>query len=162
MPQGPPPPQPPVSPVAWLRALTVSSSSRASPSPVALLKLLVLEEEREMLGLLQSFSLRNGLVTGGRGTALEERRRDERRDAGRRGDGRRGEDGRRGDEREGEERFTEHMHTSCTPCVHVQCFVCGSSHLSLLGQISGELGLDDVSDLPSCPSGQMSGVFWSL
>lgn len=74
----------------------VSSSSRASPSPVVLLKLLVLEEEREMLGLLllQSFSLRNGL--------------------------------------------------------------------SLLGQISGELGLDDVSDLPSCPRGQMSGVFWSL
>lgn len=66
----------------------VSSSSRASPSPVVLLKLLVLEEEREMLGLLQSFSLRNGL--------------------------------------------------------------------------SGELGLDHVSDLPSCPSGQMSGVFWSL
>lgn len=80
--------------------LTESSSSRASVSPVALLKLLVLDEEREMLGLppppppLQSFSLMNGL--------------------------------------------------------------------SLLGQISGELGLDDVSDLTSWDSGQISAGFWSL
>lgn len=46
------------------RTLTVSSSSRASVSPVVLLKLLVLEEEREMLGLppLHSFSLINGLL----------------------------------------------------------------------------------------------------
>lgn len=43
--------------------LTVSSSSSASVSPAVLLKLLVLDEEREMLGLplLQSFSLINGL-----------------------------------------------------------------------------------------------------
>ena len=36
------------------------------------------------------------------------------------------------------------------------------SHLSLLGQISGELGLDDVSDLTSWESGQISASFWSL
>lgn len=48
--------------------LTVSSSSRASVSPVVLLKLLVLDEEREMFGLppppllLPSFSLINGLL----------------------------------------------------------------------------------------------------
>lgn len=36
------------------------------------------------------------------------------------------------------------------------------SYLSLLGQISGELGLDDVSDLTSCDSGQLSADFWSL
>lgn len=46
-------------------ALTVSSSSRASVSPVVLLKLLVLDEERDMLGLplllLLSFSFINGL-----------------------------------------------------------------------------------------------------
>lgn len=43
--------------------LTGSSSSRTSVSPVVLLKLLVLDEEREMFGrlLLQSFSLANGL-----------------------------------------------------------------------------------------------------
>lgn len=43
--------------------LTVSSSSRASGSPVVLLKLLVLDDEREMLGrlLLPSFSLMKGL-----------------------------------------------------------------------------------------------------
>lgn len=43
--------------------LTVSSSSIASVSPVVLLKLLVLDEEREMFGLplLHSFSLINGL-----------------------------------------------------------------------------------------------------
>lgn len=98
-------------PVAWLSTLraglktaeedvegwlAVSSSSRTSVSPVVLLKLLVLDEEREMFGLppLHSFSLINGL--------------------------------------------------------------------SLLGQISGELGLDDVSDLTSCDSGQNSGGFWSL
>lgn len=78
--------------------LAVSSSSRASVSPVVLLKLLVLDEEREMFGLplllLPSFSLMNGL--------------------------------------------------------------------SLLGQISGELGLDDVSDLTSWESEQTSAVFWSL
>lgn len=67
--------------------LVVSRSSKASVSPVVLLKLLVLDEDREMLGLLllQSFSLNGGL--------------------------------------------------------------------SLLGQISGELGLDDVSDLTSCDNG---------
>lgn len=45
-------------------SLTVSSSSRASVSPVVLLKLLVLDEEREMFGLplLHSFSLMNGLL----------------------------------------------------------------------------------------------------
>lgn len=45
-------------------ALTVSSSSRASVSPVVLLKLLVLDEEREMFGLPppHSFSLINGLL----------------------------------------------------------------------------------------------------
>lgn len=76
--------------------VAVSSSSRASVSPVVLLKLLVLDEEREMFGLplLHSFSLMNGL--------------------------------------------------------------------SLLGQISGELGLDDVSDLTSWDSGQISASFWSL
>lgn len=76
--------------------LAVSSSSRASVSPVVLLKLLVLDEEREMFGLplLHSFSLIKGL--------------------------------------------------------------------SLLGQISGELGLDDVSDLTSWDSGQISASFWSL
>lgn len=76
--------------------LAVSSSSRASVSPVVLLKLLVLDEEREMFGLplLHSFSLAKGL--------------------------------------------------------------------SLLGQISGELGLDDVSDLTSWESGQISAGFWSL
>lgn len=76
--------------------LAVSSSSSASVSPVVLLKLLVLDEEREMFGLplLHSFSLINGL--------------------------------------------------------------------SLLGQISGELGLDDVSDLTSWESGQISASFWSL
>lgn len=76
--------------------LTVSSSSRASVSPVVLLKLLVLDEEREMFGLPppHSFSLINGL--------------------------------------------------------------------SLLGQISGELGLEDVSDLTSWDSGQISASFWSL
>ena len=44
--------------------LTVSSSSRASVSPVVLLKLLVLDEDREMFGLplLHSFSLINGLL----------------------------------------------------------------------------------------------------
>lgn len=44
--------------------LTVSSSSRASVSPVVLLKLLVLDEEREMFGLLllHSFSLIKGLL----------------------------------------------------------------------------------------------------
>lgn len=64
-------------------ALTVSSSSRTSPSPAALLKLLVLEEDLEMLARpLQSFSLMNGL--------------------------------------------------------------------SLFGQISGELGFEDGSDLTSC------------
>lgn len=36
------------------------------------------------------------------------------------------------------------------------------SCLSLLGQISGELGLDDVSDLTSWDSGQISAGFWSL
>lgn len=43
--------------------LTISSSSSASVSPVVLLKLLVLDEEREMFGLplLHSFSLINGL-----------------------------------------------------------------------------------------------------
>lgn len=35
-------------------------------------------------------------------------------------------------------------------------------HLSLLGQISGELGLDEVSDLPSWDNGQISADFWSL
>lgn len=35
------------------------------------------------------------------------------------------------------------------------------THLSLFGQISGELGLDDVSDLTSCEAGNTS-VFWSL
>lgn len=46
------------------RVLTVSSSSRASVSPVVLLKLLVLDEEREMFGLplLHSFSFINGLL----------------------------------------------------------------------------------------------------
>lgn len=75
--------------------LAVSSSSRASVSPVVLLKLLVLEEEREMFCLppLHSFSLTNGL--------------------------------------------------------------------SLLGQISGELGLDDVSDFTSWDSRQLSANFWS-
>lgn len=34
--------------------------------------------------------------------------------------------------------------------------------LSLLGQISGELGLEEVSDLTSCDSGQISVGFWSL
>lgn len=34
--------------------------------------------------------------------------------------------------------------------------------LSLLGQISGELGLDDVSDLTSWECGQISAVLWSL
>ncbi len=45
-------------------ALTVSSSSKVSVSPVVLLKLLVLDEEREMFGLLllHSFSLMNGLL----------------------------------------------------------------------------------------------------
>lgn len=78
------------------RWLAVSSSSRASVSPVVLLKLLVLEDEREMFGLPppHSFSLTNGL--------------------------------------------------------------------SLLVQISGELGLDDVSDLTSWDSGQNSAGFWSL
>lgn len=36
------------------------------------------------------------------------------------------------------------------------------SYLSLLGQISGELGLDNVSDLTSWDSGQISVSFWSL
>lgn len=50
-------------------ALTVSSSSRASVSPVVLLKLLVLDEEREMFGLPlpHSFSLTNGLLKENRG-----------------------------------------------------------------------------------------------
>lgn len=78
--------------------LAVSSSSRTSVSPVVLLKLLVLDEEREMFGLppllLHSFSLMNGL--------------------------------------------------------------------SLLGQISGELGLDEVSDFTSWDRGQISAGFWSL
>lgn len=47
--------------------LTDSSSSRASVSPVVLLKLLVLDEEREMLGLplllLHSFNFVNALFT---------------------------------------------------------------------------------------------------
>lgn len=36
------------------------------------------------------------------------------------------------------------------------------SYLSLLGQISGELGLEDVSDLTSWDNGQISEDFWSL
>lgn len=47
--------------------LTDSSSSRASVSPVVLLKLLVLDEEREMLGLPlllpHSFNFVNALFT---------------------------------------------------------------------------------------------------
>lgn len=76
--------------------LVESRSSSASASPVVLLKLLVLDEEREMLGrpLLQSFSFNNGL--------------------------------------------------------------------SLLGQISGELGFDGVSDLTSCDSGQISRGLCSM
>lgn len=79
--------------VGWL---VDSSSSSASVSPVVLLKLLVLDEEREMLGLplLQSFNLNDGL--------------------------------------------------------------------SLLGHISGELGLDGVSDLISCDNEQISRGLWSL
>lgn len=43
---------------------TLSYSSRVSLSPAVLLKLLVLEEEREMLDLPFSFSLMNGLGRG--------------------------------------------------------------------------------------------------
>lgn len=77
--------------------LVESRSSRASVSAVVLLKLLVLEEEREMFGralLLPSFSFNSGL--------------------------------------------------------------------SLLGQISGELGLDGVSDLTSCDNGKISRGLCSL
>lgn len=76
--------------------LVDSRSSRASVSPVVLLKLLVLDEEREMLcrALLQSFSFNDGL--------------------------------------------------------------------SLLGHISGELGLDGVSDLISCDNGQISRGLCSM
>ena len=43
---------------------TLSYSSRVSLSPAVLLKLLVLEEEREMFDLPFSFSLMNGLRRG--------------------------------------------------------------------------------------------------
>lgn len=43
---------------------TLSYSSRVSLSPAVLLKLLVLEEEREMFDLPFSFSLINGLERG--------------------------------------------------------------------------------------------------
>lgn len=36
------------------------------------------------------------------------------------------------------------------------------THLSLLGQISGELGLDDISDLTSWEWKHVSPIFWSL
>ncbi len=59
----------------WGFVLTVSSSSRASVSPVVLLKLLVLDEEREMFGLppLHSFSLMNGLLRKTEGNRERER-----------------------------------------------------------------------------------------
>lgn len=91
---------------------------------------------------------------GGDETRGKDRRGEERRGDGRKRDERKRE-GRRGDGMGGEV-YKAYAHLMHTLCVHVQCFVCGSSHLS------GELGLDHVSDLPSCPSGQMSGVFWSL
>lgn len=48
-----------------LAPTTLSYSSRVSLSPAVLLKLLVLEEEREMFERPFSFSLRKGLERGG-------------------------------------------------------------------------------------------------
>lgn len=53
-----------ISPSTWwggLAPTTLSYSSRVSLSPAVLLKLLVLEEEREMFDRPFSFSLINGL-----------------------------------------------------------------------------------------------------
>lgn len=124
--------------------LTGSSSSRTSVSPVVLLKLLVLDEEREMFGrlLLQSFSLANGLWRK-----------------------------RKVDKLSLEYTTVNPQNYFCVmwdmeETVKIYCckqlfFFC-PPHLSLLGQISGELGLDDVSDFTSWDSGQVSVGFWSL
>lgn len=136
-----------------------------------LLKLLVLDEDREMFGLppLQSFSLINGLLHKNR----EEQRY-------------------RITERlinkpwvSDEEviskclafglnictftlKFTFHIKQSLFYLASVfslqelRTGVKIISYLSLLGQISGELGLDSVSDLTSWDKGQISAGFWSL
>lgn len=68
--------------------------------------------------------------------------------------------------------FLHHRNESAKVTTSQRCFLCAASeevklrtwsetHLSLLVQISGELGLDDVSDLTSCEWGHAS-VFWSL
>lgn len=50
----------------WAAPTPLSHSSMASPSPAVLLKLLVLEEEREMLARPFSFNLMKGLQGTGR------------------------------------------------------------------------------------------------
>lgn len=58
--------------------------------------------------------------------------------------------------------YTTRRHQSATPPCPVCVWERGSSYLSLLGQISGELGLDEVSDLPSCDDGHVSACLCSL
>lgn len=85
----------------WLMAVSKSRASRASVSAVVLLKLLVLEEEREMLALM--------------------------------------------------------LLPPLLPCSFTLL-----KTFSLLRQISGELGLDEVSDLTSCDEGHASACLCSL
>lgn len=136
----------------------LSHSSMASPSPAVLLKLLVLEEEREMLARPFSFNFMKGLWgTGSKAgpghTPIPPGPR-----AG-----------------QGQQRWS--LPTSCTSCscllacalessLGKRCWLSGCleqtaysraprgqsqpfpnpvSYFSLLGQISGELGLDEVS-----------------
>lgn len=114
----------------------MSSSSRPSPSPAVLLKLLVLEDEREMLlRLLHSFSFTNGLHN----TSQPERRRNS--------------------SIYSSAKVSVSIITENTYTVHLLGnTVKLISDLSLFGQISGELGLDEVSDLTSCECANISVV----